>query len=493
MDKIKKSEILRNIDLGNSVAEYDDNLAKYYITTNAARDFINDRYDIVQGVKGAGKTAMLISVCDNQASFEQLDGKILIKAIELKGDPDFNRAFKTIDIVKDDIDKLKDAWKIYILNVIWKNVKDIFSNYENVEKSLKSSHLLSEKKGGLELLLYALQRAKLKVKSAFSPNGNVEHSVEISANELCADTVNCLSEEIIDFNRIFSELNSYIASNDSCVWLLLDRLDDAFPDNTATDSLILKALLYAYKDICIYSNLKIKIFIRDDIFFSVTANGFTSLTHVAAKTMPSIKWERDTIEKVLVERLLHNELYAEWMESLGINVDCKTLTSEDRKKIIYSFIKQQIDVGENNPDAIGWIINHVKDGTGIFTPRDILNLLDYARSIQIEMLDANNIEEIKDDFLISAPAVRAALARLSKNKIETQLFAEYPKCMPWILKFKEQKAEQTESSLSCILGKQWKFRVSKLVEIGFFEEKRDSYKIPFVYRDYLKVSQGKAK
>ena len=62
-----------------------------------------------------------------------------------------------------------------------------------------------------------------------------------------------------------------------------------------------------------------------------------------------------------------------------------------------------------------------------------------------------------------------------------------------ILKFKEQKAEQTENTLPFILGKQWKYRVGKLVEIGFFEEKRDSYKIPFVYRDYLNVSQGKAK
>ena len=58
---MNKADILSNLVLGNGVAEQDENLFKYYITTNNTKDFVNDRYDIVRGSKGAGKSAMLIA------------------------------------------------------------------------------------------------------------------------------------------------------------------------------------------------------------------------------------------------------------------------------------------------------------------------------------------------------------------------------------------------------------------------------------------------
>ena len=142
----KKRNFDKKLDLGNSIAEYDENISQYYITTQSTLDLINDRYDIVKGVKGSGKTAMLIAICDNQSLYPQLENKLLIKAIQLKGDPDFKRAFSTVSIETSDIQKLIDAWKIYLINVIWKECKELFSDYENLESQLKEAGLLSGKK-----------------------------------------------------------------------------------------------------------------------------------------------------------------------------------------------------------------------------------------------------------------------------------------------------------------------------------------------------------
>ena len=87
-----KSDVLSNLELGNGVAEYDSNLSKYYITTNATRDFVNGRYDIVRGTKGSGKTAMLIAVQKNQEDFRVLNGIKLLPVIQLKGDPEYVKA-----------------------------------------------------------------------------------------------------------------------------------------------------------------------------------------------------------------------------------------------------------------------------------------------------------------------------------------------------------------------------------------------------------------
>ena len=110
---MKKIDVLQNIKLGNSIAEYDGNISQYYINTNSTLDLINDRYDIIKGVKGSGKTAMLVAICDNQCDYSQLDGKKLVKAIQLKGDPDFKRAFDTVTIEQNDLQKVIDAWKYF--------------------------------------------------------------------------------------------------------------------------------------------------------------------------------------------------------------------------------------------------------------------------------------------------------------------------------------------------------------------------------------------
>lgn len=347
----------------------------------------------------------------------------------------------------------------------------------------------------MDNLIYSLKRVKFSFANTFSPDGKTIQTVEVTPSDFNeSQTPNDNANTLVDFNSIFSSLNELIINNSSCFWVMIDRLDDAFPDNTSTDTLILKSLFYAYKDICGYSGFKIKIFIRDDIFKTITLDkGFTSLTHISAKTMNSIKWERDIIEQLLVERLLYNASFADYVKTQGYPTTCKKLTPSERLKILFLFIKPQIDVGSKNPDSIGWMINHVKDGNGIYTPRDIINILDKARAFQLNQLNEKNEKDISESYLISSNALRLAFAETSKEKLETQLFAEYPKCRKWIESFKDQKAEHTAESLARILGRNWKSRTEKLKEIGFLEEKNNSWKIPFIYREGLNVSQGKAK
>ena len=72
---MKKTSILEHINLGNVIAEYDANIGHYYIDTAYVYDLVNDRYDIIQGVKGSGKTEMLVDLCENQSIYHQLDNK----------------------------------------------------------------------------------------------------------------------------------------------------------------------------------------------------------------------------------------------------------------------------------------------------------------------------------------------------------------------------------------------------------------------------------
>lgn len=77
-------------------------------------------------------------------------------------------------------------------------------------------------------------------------------------------------------------------------------------------------------------------------------------------------------------------------------------------------------------------------------------------------------------------------------KLSTQLYAEYPEYRSWIEKFENGKSIHNEESIKKVLGTQWKSRVNKLVFVGFLEEIKGGWNIPFIYRSVLKIVQGKA-
>ncbi|MBV4429547.1 P-loop ATPase, Sll1717 family [Clostridium tyrobutyricum] len=482
MDKI---QLLKSLNLGNSIAEQDKNLSDYFIYTNYVEDLIGDKYDIVRGAKGSGKTAMLLAVSKNQSKYKKLHDVILVQAINLQGDPYFKSVFDKISKeVKQQ--ELIDSWKIYIINLVWNKITNKFSEHKQLEKYLKQHKLVIRSNKLLEKVLYAFQG--IKVTNKFNSDGSVTQSVKYEKTD--SKSKDCLVNKIIDFNYVFSEINRILVKNNYKVWIMMDRLDDAFPDKTNKSILALKSLLYAYKDISTYDNFKIKIFLRNDIYYNITSNGFTSLTHVAAKALNPIQWNKDKLSQLLVKRVLFNKEFNKYLDSYNINYN--NLNNEDcRNNILELLFKKQVDVGKNNPDTLGWIINHITDGLGIVTPRDLISIVDKARRYQIEEWKLND-KNIGEKYLVGSSSIRQAYLEISQEKLETQLYAEYPSLRKHIEKFANSKAEHNEESLKKMLGIRWKSRIKNLVDIGFIEEKKNTWKVPFVYREGLNISQGKA-
>lgn len=485
---MNKSDVLRKLNLGNSVAEYDKNLSNYFVNTSYVDTFLENTHDIIKGVKGAGKTAMFLALYNNPRKYESLQDVILIQAINIKGDPDFKRAFAQLG--KDDMESqsLIDSWKIYIINIVWKHITSEFSGYEELEGYLLNNKLVTEKEGFLAKIIYSFKRAKLRIINTTCIN-DVSSTQKIELNLNGVENNEQFDNDTIDYNYIFETIDNILIKNKKSLWVMMDRLDDAFPDNSPNDILALKSLLYAFKDICVYDKIKIKIFIRDDIYSNVTKEGFTSLTHVASKTMNPIDWDRDKLEDLLLERLLFNETFKQYLHTNKISID--NINEETKREIFEILFKEQVDTGNNNPDTIGWIINHIKDGLHIYTPRDFIAIVDAAKNYQLEELKRKTHDD-SEDYFIGATALRRAYNHISTQKLETQLYGEYPEYREWILKFKDKKAEHNEATLRKILGKHWKHRIQKLVKVGFIEEKQNTWKIPFLYRAGLNITQGRA-
>jgi hypothetical protein len=110
-------QILEELNLGSSVAENDDNLVNYFVPTAVVREFVTDRYDLIRGVKGSGKSALLRVVVAEQQKYPELNDVAFVVATEHTGEPAFKRAFETLKLGEVKESELVSAWKTYLINL----------------------------------------------------------------------------------------------------------------------------------------------------------------------------------------------------------------------------------------------------------------------------------------------------------------------------------------------------------------------------------------
>lgn len=88
------------------------------------------------------------------------------------------------------------------------------------------------------------------------------------------------------------------------------------------------------------------------------------------------------------------------------------------------------------------------------------------------------------------------MSRLSDQRVQDTLLAEVgPEIAGYINKFNAEKAEHNIQTLSKVLeleGERLQYAIKQLMDTGFLEEIKDTWKIPMLYRDGLGITQGKA-
>jgi hypothetical protein len=104
-----------------------------------------------------------------------------------------------------------------------------------------------------------------------------------------------------------------------------------------------------------------------------------------------------------------------------------------------------------------------------------------------------------ENQLFDRSVFKLALPTVSDTRLYQYLYAEYPANKQYIDALDRQKTEQTTTSLASL----WSVGIAEatkiareLVGLGFFEERgtreEPTFWVPFLYRDALRMSQGKA-
>lgn len=490
---------LQSLNFGERVAEEETQfLNRYFVETDNWDRVFTGQIDVVYGAKGSGKSAIYTIL---ESNFDKLFEKnILLANAE---NPRGNTVFEglTISPPTSEVEFIR-LWKLYFILIThtefenWGLNSNSFSELKNI---LTEAKLIPPQKG-LKAILKVCRDyiTQLMNVESMQPGIDINEYTGMASGinfkiTFREPSQNELNAGIKSIDYLYELLEKALKELKFTLWIAIDRLDVAFTENLELETNALKALFKAYRDLSTLNNLKIKIFLRDDIWRRLTDEGFREASHIT-KTL-TIAWPKETIVNLIIRRVLNNQLIVD-----KYNLDRQQILSnyKHQEELFYKIFPEKIEVGEKQSKTIDWIINRLKDGKEIIAPREIIHLLNEAKQEQIKRMQIGQ-SDLEGDNIIGRSAFKAALDIVSKVRLEQTIYAEFPSLKSFIQKLESEKTEQTITSLARI----WELEaddtkkiIRKLVDIGFFAERGNNanprYWIPFLYRNELKLVQGLA-
>lgn len=484
-------ELLQNLTIGSSVAEFDEDLERYFVETETFRSLVQNRADIIAGDKGTGKTALFRVLQKRYARLPDLKDIEVISAFNPTGNPVFQRLAQEQVLTEGEYTLI---WKAYFLSLVgnWllgiyegdftpsmKKLDDLLTGLSLRSVDDTASTIFSKIIGAFNRLF---NPTAAQVEISFKESGipifkpRIEFGDGKPKNGGSTSTVS-QEDALLLLNEAMKEANL------SC-WIVLDRLDEAFQGFPKTEVPALRALLRSYLDMMAFDRLRLKLFVRKDLFRKIIQSGFVNLTHINARKI-EIVWDEDDLLNLLSERIRQNKNFVD-------GLDLKDKTNQD---LFARIFPAQVDAGERKPATWSWIMSRIRDGNGVKPPRNLIDLVSMAREAQLRREERDGRVLSPAASIIESDSIRRAFSRLSDQRVQDTLLAEAGAAVPIIEKFREGKAEHNDGSIAKLLGVDTatvKSAVRPLVELGFLEELSDAYKIPMLYREGLAITQGKA-
>jgi hypothetical protein len=502
---INKRDVLSTTTFGQRIAEDEaDALISYFVETEQWRKVISGDVDVIYGPKGSGKSALYSLL--RLKTQDLLDRMIIFAPGEnVRGTPVF------ADLVLDpptSEDQFRGLWKLYFLSLIGTALRAVYDRDDLAELLSRNEHaqqLLSTLQDiGLITSEWSLKRsfraAMDYIRRIDSASGTVKIDPASGQPQGVEAKVTLREPNIEHQKRGYVSADTLLETADRALgkfgmkfWIVLDRLDVAFAESPDLEENALRTLFRVYRDMAALDNVSLKIFLRDDIWARITADGFREASHITKSI--TITWDSRSLLHLVVRRALHNEGIRVLYE---VDPNVVLSSAGEQEKLFYRIFPSQVDLGANKPSTLDWMLSRTTDGLGKPAPRELIHLLSAARDQQLRLLEMGASEPPGQE-LFDRSALKAALPEVSKARYEQTLCAEHPTLRSSLNKLEGEKTQQTPGTLAKIWGipeADAAHRAEKLADVGFFQKRgtkdQPLFWVPFIYRDALHLVQGQA-
>ncbi|WBQ05969.1 P-loop ATPase, Sll1717 family [Kribbella sp. CA-293567] len=488
--------VVQSISLGSRVAEEErDDLSTYFVETENWRKVYQGEADVIFAPKGGGKSAIYSMLMARENDF--FDRGILLATAE---NPSGGTAFAEVEKEPPTSEaEFIGLWKIYFLTIVAQTLADYDLTSDPAMRllaKLEEAGLLPPSTAGRRQLV---RRAMDYVKTFFRPPASIEATMSVDPSTgapmfvpkitFVEPSTEQRQAGSLFVDELFDLAEQALYDADASIWILLDRLDIAFADSAKLETNALRALFRVYRDLQTRRNIDLKIFLRSDIWESITREGFREASHITRDLR--IEWNENTLLRLAVQRLLSSD---QLRSHYGVDQQKVLSDIEQQRAFFYEVYPPQIDQGSKKPATIDWCLSRTKDGTGHNAPRELIHLLSEARNSQLNRFETGQAAP-EGGTVFDRQAFKEALPTVSKVRLTQTLYAEHPSLRSYIEKLEGQKTRHNVPSLAAIWGAtdaEAEKVAEQLVVIGLFEPRLNDFWVPFMYRPALAMVQGSA-
>ena len=397
-------ELLDNLHLGEEVAERDPLLQKAFVTTEDYRQVIEDKCDLITGVKGSGKSAIAIRALEDTAR-GTAPRRFLLPAQNMH----IGAAIYESDILPDaspsDEDLYRRLWTIHAIGMVGNFLVHRFETTANV----------SDLRGALDSMGLLLAHAP----------GEPEEVWQLAVATILHSTISDPQ-----LNKLLRYIQQALSRLNCTVWVIFDRLDDVYGTRMELEKRLVRGLLQAHIHIANFGpNLKTKLFLRSDLLDRVTLDqGLRNLDKVKRLRLNINAWD---LSRLILARLLQCDEFARIARIDGAN-------PLDRQAILRGMAallpkrSPSTDITAPPQDAYGYLFLRTADASGKYTPRTTLAYLRLAIHEQRRVCERHNLTEISQGSILQTGALHQAWIQLSEDRLQNYIYAEFPQLRAFI-------------------------------------------------------------
>lgn len=492
----QKLRVLSDTRFGERVAEEEQSeLANYFVETDSWRRVKSGAVDVIYGPKGSGKSALYSLLVDHTANLSS-DGVILISAENPRGAPAFRGLVSDPPLSEREFENL---WRAYFLSLCSEALKQLAPEDTRVlrlDEVLASAGLVKGESNLSNLLRRTLNYVKQWRVTGAEGTIHVDPATQmpsaVSGKLIFPEHTSAKPAGSLDPEESFELIQSVLDSLGKSLWIALDRLDVAFSDNEDLEESALRALFRVYLELP--QRVKLKIFLRTDIWQRITTAGFREASHITKHL--TIDWDHNSLLNMVIRRAIHNPSIR---EAYAVDHALVQEPIASQEAFFYRMFPQQVDGGPSKPKTFSWMLSRTQDSSGKTAPRELIHLVNSIRDVQVRRLELSTEPLPEGENLFARPALKAAMPEVSKVRLEQTLYAEHPDLRADIERLRGEKTKHNCETLSRI----WRVdaetaleRASKLTKVGLFVEEgtkeTPEFWVPFLYRDGLDLVQGTA-
>lgn len=475
MDPIER---LRALDLGEDVAEFDDRLTEYFVRTEAFRDLVEDRVDLLLGAKGSGKTALLRFVLDPHAAIDALQYVDSVPVLHAAGDVELRSTIGDAGVHEH---SLRDVWLSYFVATAANHLIDYYDlsipGIETIRRTAAELGVLIEDPSQHKRLFRTIvghiaERTSVHFVGELGvPGAQGKLSIDAPARETQGSF-----ESTTTVRSLLTVVDAFLERQGRSIWLLVDRLDEAFIEERSLERRALRSFLRSQIALnSLGSTLRVKAVLRDDLLSRVTSDsGFVNLTHLRYQT---IVWDASSITRLIERRV----------ERVSPEV-CVVTSGETSKVGLLPPIIQGLP-------AIDWLISRSSASIAAPSPRNVLTLLRAARGAELNQPHVRQ-SDADEDPLLSPEALAAGYREVSHRRLYDTVYAERHSLRQFIELLRGGPALYTAEGLVQRLGlagdsEEWETTLAGLIATGVLTSAfGERFSISPLYRPSLEVAEA---